>query len=38
VETEQPRKKKVLGIDFNAKRIAITVLSDKNKVLYQDYF
>ena len=33
-----PVKKNVLGIDFNAKRIAITVLSPQNKVLYQTYF
>ncbi len=37
-EVELPRKKNVLGIDFNAKRIAITILSPQNKVLYQDYF
>ncbi len=37
-EIELPRKKKVLGIDFNAKRVAITVLSEKGKVLYQNYF
>jgi len=37
-EIELPEKKNVLGIDFNAKRIAITVLSDKNKVLCQAYF
>ncbi len=37
-EIELPRKKNVLGIDFNAKRIAITVLSDRGKVLYQNYF
>ncbi|MHB1766152.1 MAG: zinc ribbon domain-containing protein, partial [Gammaproteobacteria bacterium] len=37
-EVELPLKKNVLGIDFNAKRIAITVLSARNKVLYQTYF
>ena len=37
-EVALPVKKNALGIDFNAKRIAITVLSDKNEVLYQNYF
>jgi IS605 OrfB family transposase len=31
-------KRNMLGIDFNAKRIAITILSDTNRVLYQAYF
>jgi IS605 OrfB family transposase len=31
-------KKNVMGIDFNAKRIAVSVLSGKGKVLYQNYF
>ena len=33
-----PQKKNVLGIDFNAKRIAVTVLSPQIEVLYQNYF
>ena len=37
-EAELPQKRSVLGIDFNAKRIAITILSAKNRVLYQTYF
>jgi len=37
-EVELAPKKNVMGIDFNAKRIAVSVLSDKGKVLYQDYF
>jgi IS605 OrfB family transposase len=39
-EDESPLvpKKNILGIDFNAKRIAVTVLSNKGKVLYQNYF
>lgn len=31
-------KRNALGIDFNAKRIAVSVLSDKGKVLDQRYF
>jgi IS605 OrfB family transposase len=37
-DNQLPIRKNVLGIDFNAKRIAITVLSPYNKVLYQTYF
>ncbi len=37
-DVEVPVRKNVLGIDFNAKRIAITILSDRNEVLYQTYF
>ncbi len=37
-EVELPQKKNVLGIDFNAKRIAVSVLSGRGKVLYQTYF
>jgi IS605 OrfB family transposase len=37
-DIELPSKKNVLGIDFNAKRIAVSVLSDKGKVLHQNYF
>ena len=31
-------KRNMLGIDFNAKRIAITILSGTNRALYQAYF
>ncbi len=37
-ETPIPQRKSVLGIDFNAKNIAVTVLSPQNKVLRQLYF
>ena len=37
-DAELPQKKNIIGIDFNAKRIAVSVLSDKGKVLHQDYF
>jgi IS605 OrfB family transposase len=37
-EVELTPKKNVLGIDFNAKRIAVSVLSNSGKVLYQTYF
>jgi len=37
-EIELPPKKNVMGIDFNAKRIAVSVLSGKGNVLYQNYF
>ena len=37
-EVELAPKKNVMGIDFNAKRIAVSVLSGKGKVLYQNYF
>ncbi len=30
--------KNIIGIDFNAKRIAVTVISPRNKVLCQNYF
>ncbi len=33
-----PQRRNVLGIDFNAKRIAVSVLSTEGKVLYQTYF
>jgi len=32
------QRRNVLGIDVNAKRIAVTVLSPRGKVLYQTYF
>ncbi|MDE1822939.1 MAG: transposase [Candidatus Micrarchaeota archaeon] len=37
-DIELPQRKNVLGIDFNAKRIAVSILSPQNRVLYQDYF
>ncbi len=37
-EVELPQRKNVLGIDFNTKRIAVSILSDKGKVLYHTYF
>ena len=37
-ETPIPQRKNVLGIDFNAKNIAVTILSPQNKVLRQSYF
>jgi len=37
-EVELPERKNILGIDFNAKRIAVTILSPQNRVLYQTYF
>ncbi len=37
-EPELPEKKNVIGIDFNAKRIAVSVISPANKVLCQTYF
>jgi len=37
-EVELAPKKNVMGIDFNAKRIAVSVLSGKGNVLYQNYF
>ena len=33
-----PERKNVLGIDINAKQFAVSVVSDKGKVLYQTYF
>jgi IS605 OrfB family transposase len=35
---EIPRRRNVLGVDINAKHIAITVVTPEGKVLYQTYF
>jgi len=37
-EKEIHQRKNILGIDVNAKRFAISVISPKGKVLYQTYF
>ena len=37
-DVELPHRKNILGIDFNAKRIAVSIVSDAGKVLYQTYF
>ena len=37
-EVELPQRKNILGIDFNAKRIAVSIISPQNNVLYQNYF